>query len=95
MNLSDFKNRTKDSHLTEKELQSVVGGDTGIIALIGASTGWNLLAASVNQQTTTNPLGAAAMLSDSQVYFTVTGTSNGLGVHESAHLVSIKNGSKP
>ncbi|MFC4818009.1 hypothetical protein [Flavobacterium sp. GCM10023249] len=93
MNFSDFKKINQDLHLTSKELRLVTGGDNGLVA---AYTGWNLSLVTVHpQQTNTNDLGAAAMLSDSQVSFTVTGTSSGLVAHDTAHLVGTKGTTNP
>ncbi|HKX85149.1 MAG TPA: hypothetical protein VJL37_00645 [Flavobacterium sp.] len=89
MNFSDFKKINKDFLLTDKQLQSVVGGDNGLTSLIVASSGWNLSLVTVNnQQTATNPLGTAAMLSDGQMYFS---TSSGIPLHighEASHTTS-------
>lgn len=93
MNFADFKKISQDFLLTDKQLQSVAGGDNGLVA---PYTGWNLSLVTVNnQQTATNPLGAAAMLSDGQISFS---TSSGIPLHighESGHTANQNATPKP
>jgi hypothetical protein len=90
MNFSDFKKINQDSHLTNKQLKLISGGEGGIGGLVAGSFGVNFSNVTVNaQQTNTNNLGAAAMLSDVQVSFTNVNTTNSSGAlgHESVHMV--------
>ena len=89
MNFSEFKKINKDARLTDEQLQSIAGGDNGLMASVAASFGSNLANVSAyTQQTTTNPLGAAAMTCGSEVFFS---TSNSIPMdlgHESGHVVN-------